>query len=123
MTGAGIGLRASACLARIIMCTWDSRWAESQGKDGLMALLFVRYVDDLRIYTFPIKEGWHWNGKGWSFTEPPEEEEESDMDRTRREFNKSFNDMIDCLGFTTESQEDFDTKNLAHTGCSIKQWG
>ena len=28
--GAGIGLRASVCLARIVMCQWDSRWAKRQ---------------------------------------------------------------------------------------------
>ena len=65
--GAGIGLRASACLARIIMCTWDTLWAKYQTEAGIVALLFVRYVDDLRLYTFPINDGWTWTDKGWKY--------------------------------------------------------
>ena len=110
--GAGIGLRASACLARIVMCNWDARWTKSQRTEGILALLFVRYVDDLRM--FPIRKGWQWNGNEWTYKESLDEgeEKESDIDRTRRELNKSFNDMVDCLEFTTESQEDFDTNTL-----------
>ena len=55
--GADIGLRASACLARIIMCTWDTLWAKYQIKAGFRALLFVCYVDDLRLFVFPINPG------------------------------------------------------------------
>ena len=29
-----------------------------------------------------------------------------------KEFDRSFNDVIDCLEFTTESQEDFETNTL-----------
>ena len=60
--GAGIGLRASACLARIIMCSWDAQWAKMQLDCGLLALIFIRYVDDLRLYVFPLNKGWYWDG-------------------------------------------------------------
>ena len=57
--GAGIGLRASACLARIIMCSWDVQWARMQMECGLLSLIFIRYVDNLRLYVFPLNKGWH----------------------------------------------------------------
>ena len=52
--GLGIGLRASAAIARLIMCTWDSTWGRIQQQIGLVVLLFARYVDDIRLYLKPI---------------------------------------------------------------------
>ena len=56
--GAGIGLRASACLAHIMMCKWDTRWATHQLFQGLTVIRFIRYVDDLRLYVNAINRGW-----------------------------------------------------------------
>ena len=38
--GLGIGLRASAALARVCMCVWDDRWADIQKSWGLLIILF-----------------------------------------------------------------------------------
>ena len=39
--GLGIGLRASAALARLAMCNWDSVWGYMQNRLGLKIRLFV----------------------------------------------------------------------------------
>ena len=111
--GAGIGLRASACLARIVMCHWDSNWAQTQTLQGLTAILFIRYVDDLRLYINAIKKGWSWVDGRWHFSESmAEEDKRTPETRTREEINKSFDDVVDCLFFTTETQGDFAENTL-----------
>ena len=106
--GVGIGLRASACLARITMCLWDTRWAREQFNQGLSTLLFVRYVDDLRIYLNTINKGWFWENEKWIFdSKRGEEDERTPEVRTREEINKSFDGIFECLNFTTETQNDF----------------
>ena len=51
--GLGIGLRASAALARLAMCNWDSVWGYMQKRLGLSVQLLCRYVDDIRILIYP----------------------------------------------------------------------
>ena len=63
VTGAGIGERGSACVAKTI--NRDKLWACGQFKGGLFCPLFIRYVDDIRIYIHPLNEGWTWDGKEW----------------------------------------------------------
>ena len=66
LKGLGIGLRASAALARLAMCNWDSVWGYMQMQLGLSVQLFCRYVDDIRLFIFPINKAWTWCiGKGW----------------------------------------------------------
>ena len=60
-SGLGIGLRGSAALARLVMCTWDCTWGYMQFKLGLMVQLFCRYVDDIRLYLRPIMKGYKWS--------------------------------------------------------------
>ena len=56
-SGSGIGQRVSACAAKIIMAIWDKELALSQRSWGIHINLFMRYIDDLRLYMFPIKKG------------------------------------------------------------------
>ena len=119
--GAGIGLRASACLARIVMCQWDTRWAWHQQIQGLTVILFIRYVDDLRLYVNAINRGWTWKEGRWKYCpHKAEEDERTPEERTREELNKSFDDMIDCLSFTTETQSDFPEDTLPTLDVQIK---
>ena len=111
--GAGIGLRSSACLARVCMCLWDTKWASIQNILGLTAILFLRYVDDLRLYLFPINRGWSWDviTKSWKYQHDTCDKRTFD-ERTKEELRKSFDSVIDCLSFTTETQDDFVSKTL-----------
>ena len=66
-TGSGIGLRGSACAAKLVMAVWDCHWARVQKLSGLKVHLFMRYIDDIRIYMRAIPWGWQWSDQGWSY--------------------------------------------------------
>ena len=68
-SGVGIGLRGSASLAKLIMAVWDGKWAKVMLSWGLKVQTYFRYIDDLRLYLFPIKKGWIWTSEGWKFDE------------------------------------------------------
>ena len=57
-TGSGIGLRASACAAKVVMAVWDICWARIQKACGLKVNIFIRYIDDIRVYLRGIARGW-----------------------------------------------------------------
>ena len=119
--GAGIGLRASACLARILMCHWDSLWAKKNYFLGLSAILFIRYVDDLRIYLNAINKGWSWKNGLWEYDkEEANKDQRTPEQRTREEINKAFDSIIDCLEFTTETQSDYVEDTLPTLDVQIK---
>ena len=109
--GLGIGLRASAALARLTMCVWDNRWALTQKYFGLTLRMFFRYVDDVRMMLKPIVKGWTWGSKGWYFD--PQSQDERDPDRrTIEEVGKSLNDVWKFLKFTTEGEAEFEESFL-----------
>ena len=56
--GGPIGLRATCAVARLTMIMWDRMWLELVTEMGLTVEEAARYMDDLRVYMFPIKEGW-----------------------------------------------------------------
>ena len=104
--GAGIGLRASACAAKIVMGKMDILWAKIQLPWHLKVQIFLRYIDDLRIFMKPLRKGWRWTSEGWAFDDSIEDNR-SPMARTCEEIAKSLNDVVSFLQFTTESEEDF----------------
>ena len=63
--GLGIGLRASAALARITMCDWDQIWANRQCFKGLIVKCFYRYIDDIRLLLYPLRKCWKWENGTW----------------------------------------------------------
>ena len=83
--GLGIGLRASAALARLVMVTWDKTWGYLQLNMGLVVNIFCRYVDDLRLYIRPIAMGWAWSDNGWIYSQTTDDR--SPYQRTMQEVN------------------------------------
>ena len=110
-SGSGIGLRASACIAKVVMAVWDSLWASIQSGCGFKVNLFMRYIDDLRLYLKPIARGWMWGEKGWYFNKDSDDLRDEET-RTKEELQKSFDSILSFLNFTTEGQQDFDTGYL-----------
>ena len=108
MTGAGIGERGSACLAKAMMSIWDKIWSLKQCKSGLWIPLLIRYVDDIRSYVFPINEGWTWNGSKWTY-DPDLKDGLSYEERTRQELLKTFNSNLEGINLTVESEMDFES--------------
>ena len=105
-SGAGIGLRSSACLAKLTMGFWDRDWAKIQSMWCFKSMLFLRYIDDLRILCFPIKKGWFWGANGWTFDDNLHDMRD-DQTRTREEICKSLNCVMNFLRFTTETEMQF----------------
>ena len=109
--GLGIGLRASAALARLTMCVWDSLWGGLQYSRGLIILAFFRYVDDLRFYLRPISKGWWWSNGKWLYC-PHKIDERTPDERTIQEIGKSLGDVLPFIKFTTESEGEFANLHL-----------
>ena len=105
LKGAPIGLRASACLAKVLMSHWDGTWAKVQKSFGLSVQLFYRYVDDIRIYLRPIDPRWIWTTNGWTNVQGGEKV--GAIEHTKNMLKESFEQIFDCLKFTTESQDDY----------------
>ena len=106
MWGAGIGLRASACMAKIVMGLIDRMWADVQLTWDLRIYLYFRYIDDLRLFMHPINRGWSWGPNGWQF-DSDKSDERTPIERTKCELAKSLNAVTDFIQFTTEGEEDF----------------
>ena len=114
ISGLGIGLRASAALARIVMCEWDEIWANGQKRMGLSINLFFRYIDDIRLFLTTINPGWLWEDGRWKFDQDLVDSHlhEDPLTRTLREIEKSLNGVWNFLKFTTEGENDFNTNYL-----------
>ena len=117
--GSGIGLRGSACLAKILMAFWDKTWGVLQKNLGLRACLFFRYIDDLRVLMAPISKGWWWRKDGWVF-DISEPDDRGPEQRTREEIAKSLSSVFDFLNFTAESGEEFENLYLPTLDVQIK---
>ena len=86
---------------------WDKRWGNMQRNLRLIVNIFFRYIDDIRVYLAPIREGWWWRNRKWVF-DPECSDTRNDEIRTKEEIAKSLNDVLDFLRFTTESEEEFE---------------
>ena len=106
-TGAPIGLRASACLAKILMAEWDMVWAKTQQQFRLKVQLLYRYVDDIRVYLFPINLGWIWSKDGWTWSTPNDNDQSDIIEHTKQQLKKSFEAVFDFLKFTTEDGNEY----------------
>ena len=98
-------------LAKISMGKWDQAWADVMLAWGIKCKIYMRYIDDLRIYAYPIKPGWTWTQNGWVY-DTKIISEECDIRKTCDEFCKTFNSIMDFLEFTSESEVDFESRYL-----------
>ena len=109
--GSGIGLRSSACVAKILMGMIDRLWARAQSGWNIKLALYLRYIDDLRSYLFPIAKGWSWIDNMWVYDENSNDNR-TPMRRTCEEIMKTLNSTVKFITFTTECEEDFSEKFL-----------
>ena len=76
----------------------------------------ARYMDDLRIFMFPLQAGWRWVGEELCWTEDWEGEDlrsgKTDLERTCELIRQSLNKIYPFLNFTIESIEDFEDTRL-----------
>ena len=104
--GAGIGLRGSAVLARLVMSIWDKILATLFRGWNFRGKLYVRYIDDIRIYGTPIGANWYWRNMAWVYDTSSEDLRDPRI-RICEELNKVFDSIFDFLKFTTENELDF----------------
>ena len=104
-SGAPIGLRASACLAKILMVDWDMKWSNVQKRFKLKIHLLYRYVDDIRLYLRPINLGWKWSTFGWVWA--PTDNDTDVVVHTKEQLKKSFEAIFNFLKFTTEEGSEY----------------
>ena len=109
--GAPIGLRASACLAKILMVEWDCLWARIQNSMGLVVHLMYRYVDDIRVLLRPINMGWTWSSVGWTWT-GEELNQNNVIEHSKEQIKQTFESVFDFLKYTTESEDDYSDEML-----------
>ena len=61
------------------------------GKDtkvcGLKVNIFMRYIDDIRVYLRAITRGWRWNKSKWEYVGEDEDERDDEV-RTKEELKK-----------------------------------
>ena len=62
--GGPIGLRSTCALARVVMARWDIKWKERMEKNNLEIGGDGRYVDDARVFLYPVRAGWRWEQDG-----------------------------------------------------------
>ena len=107
--GGPIGLRSTCALARVVMGRWDSKWNERAKQNNLIVEDDGRYVDDARVYLYPVRAGWRWEAGGLWFKKEWEEEDAllSPTERTKRVVYASMQGLTKCLAFTAETCEDF----------------
>ena len=106
--GGPIGLRSTAAIANLIMKIWDSTYLKLLNKEQIEVLLYVRYVDDNRSFTRPIREGYRWVDNGLKFSYKWQREDiqsgKDDQQRTCEILVKAMNSISRYLQFTPEPE-------------------
>ena len=107
--GGPIGLRSTCALARVVMASWDCKWKARMTDNNIKVEDDGRFVDDARVFLYPIRPGWRWEGDGLYFKKEWEAEDEylSPIERTKRMIQASMQGLTKCLSFTVETCEDF----------------
>ena len=107
--GGPIGLRSTCALSRVVMARWDEKWKSRMQESNIKVEDDGRYVDDARVFMFPIRAGWRWEGGELWYKKEWEDEDAllSDTERTKRVVYGSMQGLTKCLAFTAETGEDF----------------
>ena len=116
--GGPIGTRLAGAAARVVMAEWGDRVREILKKEGVPVFLAACYVDDVRMITGIIPEGWRWNSKQKSleFMQDWQEEDQSkgvtDSRRTATVLVDIMNSVFCNIQFEAEIQDDFEDNRL-----------
>ena len=98
-------------------------WVKLLSNKGVEWKLYYRYVDDNRIFFYPLAEGWIWTDEWFKFSPIQEkldlESNESDQSRTTREMVKAMSSLVPFLQFEGEDHEMFEDRTLLTLDTSI----
>ena len=82
---------------------------EGQVENNLEVEEDARYVDDARVWLYPVRPGWRWVGEDLVYEQQWEVDDEglSGEERTRRVVYQSMQGLTKGLRFTTEICSEF----------------
>ena len=91
-------------------------WIKLLKREGVKLWLFFRYVDDVRCFLRPLKEGVRWDGKKFRFDKKWEEEDflggKTDQRRTTDQLVTAMSSIVDFLEFEGEESGMFASNRL-----------
>ena len=109
--GGPIGMRFTASLANLVMKMWDCYFTNLAIESGIKILLYVRYVDDCRVFLRGVKRGWIWERGRVSFSDHEFENDgtsrEHTIKRTTRLLTGMMCSLAENLKFTGEDSTQF----------------
>ena len=115
-TGGPIGMRFTASLANVVMKHWDKAWVSLLKRENIKFDMFLRYVDDCRLFLPALNSGWVWSGTSFAYSKEQAEADNTDgttyVQRTIREMIKAMCSLTDFLRFTGEDCSMFCENNL-----------
>ena len=74
--GGPIGLRSTCALAKVVMGRWDIKWNKRMAANNIMMEDDGRFVDDARVFMYPVRPGWRWIEGGLWFKKEWEEKDQ-----------------------------------------------
>ena len=109
-------MRFTASLANVVMKHWDKMWVKLLRREGVLFDLFIRYVDDCRLFMPSLNPGWIWSGTEFRYSKDQREKDEKEgitfVQRTTREITKAMCSLTDFLKFTGEDCSMFEDATL-----------
>ena len=120
--GGPIGLRSTCAIARVVMGRYTVKWKERMTTWNVVLELDALYVDDGRVALYGLRSGWRWFRGGLWFCREWEIEDatKSPISRTKDAIGASMSNITDCLSFTVESEEDFESAWLPTLDMSLR---
>ena len=93
------GLRSTCALSRVVMARWDEKWKARMQSSNIKVEDDGRYVDDARVFMYPVRAGWRWEGGELWYRKEWEEEDYllSPTERTKRMVYLSMQGQTECL--------------------------
>ena len=88
-SGGPIGMRFTAALANVVMKMWDCSWIDLMKKEGVKWDLYLRYVDDCRLFLPSFNRGWFWDGAHLTYSKERAEEDERSALTVNKELRPS----------------------------------
>ena len=122
-SGGPIGMRFTASLANVVMKQWDKMWVKLLKREGVRFDLFLRYVDDCRLFMPSLNPGWTWTGHGFEFVREQMKRDLNEgisfVQRTTREITKAMCQLTHFLKFTGEDSSMFADATLPTLDTSL----
>ena len=117
--GGPIGLRSMCALARVVMGRWDIKWNKRMAAHNFKVEDDGLFVDDARVFMYPVRPGWRWVEGGLWFKKERKEQGQflSPTEITKRLAYESMQGLTECLSFTVETHDEFSgvqTQNEEH---------